>query len=411
MSQIWAKGDDLDATIHRFTVGNDHELDERLVRFDITASKSHARTLHRGGYLTQSELDQLVTALDEVGASHERGEWHIQSEEEDCHTAIEARLIARLGELGGKVHLGRSRNDQILVCLRLYILAACTELSTRSAEVAHALTKKAEQVTEVPIPGYTHMQRAMPSTASDLLLGFATNLTESSHAIDSAKKLADRSPLGSAAGYGTPGLALDREFTATDLGFGAVQNPVTACQTSRGKAEAALAFACSLLLTDLGRLAAELCLLSTAEYGFVKLPAKMTTGSSIMPQKRNPDVFELVRGYSAEGTAALVAILGIIQKLPSGYHRDLQLLKPHLFGIVDRTMLVLEVMREAVPGIEFREEACKAAMTSELYAAQKAFEIVKSQGISFREAYHIVAKEYTLVKGERDFETKSQTPE
>jgi len=207
--------------------------------------------------------------------------------------------------------------------------------------------------------------------------------------LDAAESLSRLCPLGSAAGYGTPGLTLDRTFTAEQLGM-KVQEPVTAPQLSRGKAESAFAFALVTLLGDVGRLASDLCLYNTAEFGFVSLPDEMTTGSSIMPQKRNPDVFELVRGHSGQATSDLVGILALTAKMPSGYHRDVQLMKAPLFRLVDRFTACFQVTGRAVAGLKFRRERCEAALTPELFAAEQAFELVKSQGLSFREAYRRV---------------------
>lgn len=390
-SRLWDKGQATDELVLRFTVGQDYQLDERLVPFDIRASQAHARMLASVGHLNESEATALCDELDRIGAAHAAGEWHIRLEEEDCHTALEARLIAALGDLGGKIHLGRSRNDQVLVALRLYYKAVIEALVANTEEAAKALDSLVDS--EIPLPGYTHMQRAMPSSVREWAEGFRAELRASAEILRNALTLVDRNPLGSAAGYGTPGLHLDREFTTTALGFAETQQPATAAQLSRGKAEAALAFGLCMILQDLGRLAADLCLFNTAEFGFVKLPAAFTTGSSIMPQKRNPDVYELVRGHSAQAPADLQAIMGITAKMTSGYHRDLQLIKESLFRLIDRSFDCLEVMTRALANMEFVEDRCRAAMSPELYAAQRAFELVQTEKISFREAYRRVAKE------------------
>ncbi len=393
MARLWDKGGPVDDLVLRFTVGDDPSLDARLVPYDVRASQAHVRMLAACGHLGLDEAGALVAGLAEAGEGFARGEWSISVEDEDGHTALENRLVATLGELGGKVHLGRSRNDQVLVALRLYLKDRVAAVQAGVEACAGALDEVAELHPDVPMPGYTHMQRAMPSSVGLWASGWAANLREDRVALEAAGVLADSCPLGSAAGYGTPGLRLDREATASDLGFGSVQEPVTAVQTSRGKAEAAFVFGGALVLQDLGRVAADLCLFATAEFGFVRLPEAFTTGSSIMPQKRNPDVFELVRGHSAAAVGDLVAVLGLTGKATSGYHRDLQLLKGALFRAVDRVEACLEVMARALPEIRFDAERCAAAMDPGLFAAERAFALVQAEGLSFREAYRRVASE------------------
>ncbi len=390
-SRLWDKGQATDELILRFTVGQDFRLDERLVSHDIRASKAHANMLATKGYLTRGEADKLSQGLDEIGKAHEAGKWGISLEEEDCHTALEGRLTEKLGDLGGKLHLGRSRNDQVLVAMRLFMRQALTEAKAGAEEVAITLDRFQGDTT--PLPGYTHLQRAMPSSVALWAGGFAAEIRSSAQALETASVLIEQNPLGSAAGYGTPGLALDRDATTEELGFRTTQEPVTSAQLSRGKAESALAFGLTLILQDLGRLAADLCLYNATEFGFVKLPDAFTTGSSIMPQKRNPDVFELVRAHSSQAPADLQAILALTAKMTSGYHRDLQLIKEPLFRLIDRTTDCLEVMSRALSAIEFDTAACERAMSPELHSAERAFALVQSEGISFREAYRRVASE------------------
>ncbi|MBS1722163.1 MAG: argininosuccinate lyase [Armatimonadetes bacterium] len=395
MSRLWDKGEAVDEMVLRFTVGGDYLLDRRLLPYDVRASQAHARTLAKAGYLTQAEADEVCTALGQVASEFGQGGFDISLEDEDVHTALENRLVEKCGELGKKIHLGRSRNDQVLVALRLYYLDVIAETKGLVAGLEDALDSLAQKGEGLSMPGYTHMQRAMPSNVSDWIGAYRSELRDSTLALDLAGAHADQCPLGSAAGYGTPGLALDRAFTAQELGFARAQEPVTACQLSRGKAESALAFALVTLLQDLGRLASDLCLFSTAEFGFVSLPKAFTTGSSIMPQKRNPDVFELVRAHSAQAPSLLAAILATTTRLTSGYHRDLQLLKAPLFELIDTAQEVFEIMSRALPALNFDGGRLGAAMTPDLYAAQQAFELVKTEGLSFREAYVRVAASLT----------------
>ncbi|HPF15591.1 MAG: argininosuccinate lyase [Planctomycetes bacterium] len=392
MTRLWDKGEPLDELILRFTVGDDYRLDERLVAYDVRASCAHVRMLQEGGYLFAADADALCSTLEAIGAEHAAGEWSIAREEEDCHTALERRLIDRLGDTGGRIHLGRSRNDQVLAALRLYLLDALETLCATGAELIGALQQLAQEQGAIPLPGYTHMQRAMPSSVRDWALAFAAELEDGCLGLRASRRRISKNPLGSAAGYGVPVLALDRAVTGRLLGFDVQQEPVTAVQLSRGKAEATVVFELALLLQDAGRLAADLCLFATQEFAFVQLPAGFTTGSSIMPQKRNPDVFELIRARSTQLPAELQAILAITAKMTSGYHRDLQLIKEPLFRAIDQGHDTLRVLAHAIPGIRFDSERTTQAMDPSLFAAERAYRLVQEEGIPFREAYQRVAR-------------------
>ncbi len=385
MSRLWDKGEPLDARILRYCAGEDHVLDARLVRHDVTASIAHARMLAATGLLSDGDCTAIVEGLQALGLAHAAGEWQISLEDEDCHTALENRLTARIGEAGGRVHLGRSRNDQVLTALRLYLLEALETLAVGAEDVAGALDRLAQRQGEVALPGYTHMQPAMPSSVALWAGGFATEFRDDAAALRRVRHRAGLNPLGSAAGYGVPGLPLDRDMTTRALGFDAVHTPVTAVQLSRGKAESELLFQVTLTLNDLARLAADLLLYYTHEFGFVTLPESMTTGSSIMPQKRNPDVFELLRGAVATGQGALNEALGIVLKLSSGYHRDLQRLKPPLFRGIDLASDSLAIAAVALDGVVFHPE--RITLPDELHAAERANALVLAEGIPFREAY------------------------
>jgi argininosuccinate lyase len=393
MKRLWDRGEPLDDLVLRYTAGEDHLLDERLVAYDLRASAAHATMLRATGHLSEADHAALGAALREIGQQHEAGEWRISVEEEDCHTAIENRLVEKVGEAGRRIHLGRSRNDQVLAALRLWLADELETLARDAEEVAAALDGIVARDGHLPMPGYTHQQRAMPSSVAWWAGGFAAEVRDDVEGLRAARRRADRNPLGSAAGYGAPPLALDREHTTRALGFARTHEPVTAVQLSRGKAEATALFEAALLAQDLGRIAADLCLFATAEFGFVKLPKRFTTGSSMMPQKRNPDVFELARGRSGEAVAALQEVLAITAKMPSGYHRDLQLIKKPLFRGLDSVRATAVVMAHALPGIEFVAERMKAAMDPSLLAAEKANRLVRDEGIPFREAYRRVKEE------------------
>jgi argininosuccinate lyase len=389
MTRLWDKGTPLDARVLGYTAGDDHILDNRLVRYDIQASIAHAETLALAGLLSQQDLESIRATLTGLGEEHARGSWAVSLEQEDCQTAIENLLTARIGATGGRLHAGRSRNDQVLAALRLYLRDAAEDLRRGAAGVADALDALAARHGDMALPGYTHMQQAMPSSVALWAQGFAAEFRDDAAGLELTQRRIGKNPLGSAAGYGTPNLDLNREETRRRLGFAVVQEPVTAVQLSRGKAEAQLLFEITLLTQDMGRLAADLLLFYTQEFGFVSLPPAFTTGSSIMPQKRNPDVFELVRGRASVAQAALSEVLGITQKLTSGYHRDLQLIKPPLFRGIDSCLQTLAILPSALEGVTFLPENIR--LDPGIHAAAAANALVVKEGIPFREAYRRVA--------------------
>jgi argininosuccinate lyase len=389
MKRLWDKGASLDERVLDYTAGEDHVLDERLVPYDVRASIAHAEMLHAQQLLTGEDLTAIRDGLTALAAGHARGEWRVELADEDGQTALERRLTARIGSAGARIHLGRSRNDQVLAALRLYLRDAVSLLSGGALQVAEALDELARREPNTVLPGYTHMQQAMPSSVPLWAGGFAAEIRDDAQGLHATLRRIDRNPLGSAAGYGTPGLAVDREATRAKLGFAAVQQPVTAVQLSRGKAEAQVLFEITLLLQDLGRLSADVLLFATAEFGFLTLGEAFTTGSSIMPQKRNPDVFELVRARSASAQGCLIEALGVCAKLPSGYQRDLQLLKPPLFRGIDLGLATLGILPAAIAALEFQPHAIR--LDASIHAAEEANRLVVAEGIPFREAYQRIA--------------------
>lgn len=388
MSRLWDAGGDLDPEVLRYTAGDDPILDRELVPWDILASRAHARMLRSQGHLTEAEWTALDGALGEALREFQAGAWDITPEDEDGHTALENWLVARIGDPGKAVHLGRSRNDQVLVALRLWLMDRLEALGQAADQVAEALEEWGARQGPVPMPGYTHGQRAMPQDVALWTGGWAAEVRDDAEAIRLARRRAAQNPLGSAAGYGVPGLSLDRERTTRDLGFDRPQVPVTAVQISRGKAEAEALFQATLLAKDLGRLAGEVCLFATTEYRFLRLPEDLTTGSSMMPQKRNPDVFERVRGRAAEALAALQEVLVIGWGLPSGYHRDLQGIKAPLFRGLLGVLASARVMARVIPRLSFDEDRLReAAADPALQATARVLDLVRTQGLPFREAY------------------------
>jgi argininosuccinate lyase len=389
MTRLWDKGTSLDARVLEYTAGDDHALDNRLVIYDIRASIAHAEMLGEQNLLPPADLEAIRAALSAIGAEHRHGKWRIALEQEDCQTAIENMLTARIGPAGGRLHAGRSRNDQVLAALRLYMRDAAQTLSEGALAAADALEALAARHGDQELPGYTHMQQAMPSSVALWALGFAAEIRDDAEGLLLTQRRSGKNPLGSAAGFGTPNLDIDREATRRRLDFAVTQEPVTAVQLSRGKAEAQLLFEITLLTQDLGRLAADLLLFYSQEFGYVSLPEAFTTGSSIMPQKRNPDVFELMRGRSAVAQAALNEVLSITQKLTSGYHRDLQLIKAPLFRGIDSCLQTLAILPNALNGVRFRPENIR--LDPSIHAAAAANALVAKEGIPFREAYQRVA--------------------
>ena len=396
MSRLWDKGAPLDARVLHFTAGEDHALDNRLVAYDVRASIAHAEMLHECKLLAAADLEAIRNGLLAIADAHARGEWSVTLDLEDGQTALETLLTAKIGAAGARLHAGRSRNDQVLAALRLYLRDVIEALAEDARRVAEALDELARTQGGIELPGYTHMQQAMPSSVALWADGYAAEIRDDIEALRHSHRRLLKNPLGSAAGYGTPGLPVNREATRARLDFPVNHEPVTAVQLSRGKGEAELLLQIALLMQDLGRLAADLLLFYTREFGFVALPDAFTTGSSIMPQKRNPDVFELVRGRSATAQACLMEVLGITAKLPSGYQRDLQLIKAPLFRSIDICHESLDIMAAAIPQVRFQPDRIR--MDADIHAATEANELVVKEGIPFREAYLRVAARHSKLK-------------
>ncbi len=392
MTRLWEKGLPLDQRVLAFTAGEDHLLDARLVSYDVRGSQAHAEMLAAQNLISDEDCEAICEGLKKLEQDFADGEWEIRLEDEDVHTALESRLTDLIGSAGGRLHLGRSRNDQVLTAVRLYALDAAEAVSTSIGNLVQSLTGLTGREGDTPLPGFTHMQHAMPSSVSLWSEGFVEAFEDDNAGLQAARRRLGKNPLGSAAGYGTPGLAIDREKTTTALGFVETQNPVTAAQLSRGKAESGLLFELTLLVQDLGRLASDLLLFYTQEFAYVELPASVTTGSSIMPQKRNPDVLELIRASGATTQACLHECLMITAKLPSGYQRDLQRLKAPLFRGIDLGLECTDIMAHVLNGLKFRPENIQ--LDESIHAAAQANELVSKDGMPFREAYRRVAERY-----------------
>jgi argininosuccinate lyase len=390
--KLWKKKTELDPEIERFTVGDDPILDLRLVRFDCIASIAHAKMLGKIGVLTKEEVDQLKKELEAIIRLADEGKFIIAREQEDCHTAIENRLTEKLGELGQKIHTARSRNDQVLAALRLFYKHELGIVKEKSGSLILSLGTLIEKYGAIRLPGYTHTRKAMVSSVALWAGGFREALEENLRLLDFVHSLVDQSPLGTGAGYGLP-LDVDRPFTAKEAGFSRVQENPVYVQLSRGKFEATLVHALGQFMLDLNRMAADLIFFSMPEVGFFVLPDTFCTGSSIMPQKKNPDVLELVRAKYHAVLACETQLKTATANLISGYHRDLQLTKKPVMEALDITRDSLSIMSRVIGNLEVDKAACEKALTEEVFATEKVYELVR-QGVPFREAYRRVGRKY-----------------
>lgn len=391
-TRLWDKGGVSDAEMMRYTARDDWRLDQRLLAYDLRATLAHVRGLARIGVLKDEERETLEQAIKALEAKNEAGEIALTEADEDGHTAIEAALVNDLGEVGKKVHTGRSRNDQVLVAMRLYERDALDDLAEAAKRGALALLDLARREEKTPMPGFTHLQRAVPSSIGLWASSFAEGLADAIDAIRAARGLVDRCPLGAAAGYGV-NLPLDREGVARELGFAALAINPLASQTSRGIIEAAVLSSAWQLMAIIRRLAWDLSLFTTSEFAFVRLPDAFTTGSSIMPQKRNPDVVELMRAACSIVQGALAEVQSITA-LPSGYHRDLQLTKAPTLRGLDEALATARLLPKLIEGLRWERERMEAAVTPECFATDRAIELT-AQGVPFREAYKQVASDPT----------------
>lgn len=390
MERLWDKGEVLDSLVEGFTVGDDHLLDQNLVYYDCLGSMAHAAMLHKIGILTDQELDELLLGLEGVVEGFEKGDFVISRIQEDVHTAVENFLTESLGDVGRKLHTSRSRNDQVLVDLRLYAKDHLHCFFGELLNLISEFTHFAEVYAQVPIPGRTHMQRAMPSSLGLWAGAMAESLLDSLEVLWGAYELNDQSPLGSAASYGSC-LPIDRAYTAELLGFSRVQNNVLYANNSRGKIEAVVVHGLSQVMGDLSKAASDLIFFSLPEVGYLTLSSQLCLGSSLMPQKRNPCVLELIRGKAASVMGYLFQLLEITRGLPSGYHRDFQETKRPFLQSFEVSRGAVAVMTRMLEGIEVHEDVCKDSFSSELFATDHVLQLTE-KGVPFRDAYRLVAK-------------------
>lgn len=389
--KLWQKDTSTNEKIDHFTVGNDRTYDLALAPYDCIASKAHAKMLGEIGMLTSKEVKDLTNALDDILKSTQKGDFVIEKEFEDMHSKIEFLLTQKLGDLGKKIHTARSRNDQVLVALQLYIKEELSQIKKEVIKLFDLLLKLAETHQKDLLPGYTHMQVAMPSSFGLWFSAYAESLVDDVAFINTAFQLADQNPLGSAAGFGSS-FPIDRELTSKELGFKTLKYNVVAAQMGRGKVEKASATAIGMLGGTLAKLAMDICMYMGQDFDFIHFPEELTTGSSIMPHKKNPDVFELIRGKCnlLQGLPQQLALL--TSNLPSGYHREMQLAKAPLVEAFQEIKACLEMMHFSLSKIEVRKNITDDSKYDYLFSVDTLNEWVK-QGIPFREAYQKMGKE------------------
>jgi len=401
MAKLWG-GDGLHPLVEAYTVGEDYRIDsEYLLPFDLKASEAHAQMLSKIGVLTAEEAKTLKKALQEIGELWRAGKFKVERSQEDGHTAIEQYITEKYGEVGKKIHTGRSRNDQSLTMIRLYALDQLREVKKLTEQLSSVAKARAAELQSVPMPGYTHMQRAMPTTVGRWLDAFASGWKDSAPLLESAAKVLDQNPLGSAAGFGINGLQLDRAETAKLMGFDRVQENPMYCGLSRGMFENVALQAMSFAMVLSCRFAADMMMFTQQESAFLRLPDNFVTGSSIMPQKKNYDLFEIMRANGKVFGSLQLQIQETIIGLGSGYHRDLQNTKKAFVEACELCTSTLGLLIEAVPKLEAREANLKAAMTEDLFVTDEVYKKVAA-GTPFREAYAAAKSDFFKRQAEKE---------
>lgn len=388
---LWSPGAAPDAQMLAYTIGDDRIVDAHLLRWDVIGSLGHVEALAGGGIISSRERHAMRRALLAALRAVDAGELVIGPRQEDAHSAVELWLTGEFGDVGERLHAGRSRNDQVVADIRLYLKDVVLTLHTAMIELALVLLDFARLHRRVLWPGYTHQRVAMPSSAGQWAAGYAEGLLDAATAVHGFWTRLDRSPLGSGAGYGVP-LPLAREVAAEALGFEGIDQVVTTVQNGRGRIEGAVLAWCAEAAHECAKLSADVILFSADEFGWVTLPTELSTGSSIMPQKRNPDLFELTRARAASIDGDLMTVLALRGKLAGGYHRDFQLLKAPLFRGVERTRELLAMLATAVPALGVDAERGRAALRGDVLATDEVMRRVR-EGTPFRRAYREVAAE------------------
>lgn len=383
--KLWDKGFSVDKQIENFTVGKDRELDLVLAKYDMLASKAQANMLAKVGLLSDEENQALQKALDELLKEEAEGKFVIDENFEDMHSKIEAELIKKCGDAGKKIHTARSRNDQVLVAIQLFHKEYLKEITEKVKKLIEIMLEKAEEHKNDLLPGYTHFQAAMPSSFGMWFSAYAENLLSDLAFVRAAHHVADQNPLGSGAGFGTS-FPINRAQTTEEMGFNYMAVSSVGAQMLRGKTEKAVAFALAMLCGTLSKLSYDLVMYNSQDMGFVKLPNEMTTGSSIMPHKKNPDVFELTRAHCNRIQALPTDVMLTINNLPSGYHRDFQILKEILMEPMMQFHNILDILIFALPQLEIKDGFMEQEKYDSIYTVGNINHMIQT-GTPFRDAY------------------------
>lgn len=397
-TKLWEKNFTVDRDVETYTVGRDREMDLYLAPYDVLGSMAHITMLQSVGLLTKEELDTLLAELKEIYATAEHEEMVIEDGVEDIHSQVELELTRRLGDIGKKIHSGRSRNDQVLLDLKLFIRSSIERLAHGVERLFDALITQSERYKDVIIPGYTHLQVAMPSSFGLWFGAYAESLVDDMTVLRAAYDVANRNPLGSAAGYGSS-FPLDRDMTTRLLGFASMNYNVVYAQMGRGKTERIVAQAIGSIAATVSKLAFDACMFNSQNFGFIRLPDEFTTGSSIMPHKKNPDVFELTRAKCNKLQALPYEITLVTNNLPSGYFRDLQLIKENFLPAFDEMMSILDMVTAMVGRIEVNRDVASDPRYRLMYSVEEVNRLVQ-QGVPFRDAY----KQVGLAIGRGEFD-------
>jgi len=389
MTKLWENNYMVDSEVEEFTVGSDNLLDQKLIGYDCQASIAYAKMLAKKGFITKEEEENLTLELNKIIERSENGAFEIAQSDEDCHTAIENHLTAKLGNTGKKIHTGRSRNEQVLVALRLYYKDELQRTKKSTEVLIDNIKKFAEKYGETKMPGYTHMRKAMPSSVGVWAGSFVDSMKDNIKILNFVLSLVDQCPLGTGAGYGSP-IKADQNFLAKELGFSKTQKNPIYCQNSRGKFESNILHTLTQIMADLNKIASDLILFSMPEFSFFELPEELCTGSSLMPQKKNPDVLEVLRANYQVVLGLEHQVKTIGSNLPSGYNRDIQLTKEPVMKGIEITQKCLGMASLLFSKLMINKKNCEGAMTNELFATDKVHELVK-EGVPFRDAYKQVA--------------------
>lgn len=389
-TKLWEKEKKTDNIIEKFTIGNDQKLDMFIAPYDVKASKAHAKMLAKVGLISNTECDQLLEGLTEIENLLSEGKFKIEEGVEDIHSQIEFYLTKKHGEVGKKIHSARSRNDQVLTAIKLYLKEELNTIKSKSIQLQNAFHTQANNYKGILLPGYTHFQIAMPSSFDMWLNAYAESLEDDVELLNAAYKICDKNPLGSAAGYGSS-FPIDREFTTSEMGFATLNKSAVYAQMTRGKSEKVTAIAISSIAHTISKFSYDVCLYLSQNFAFISFPDELTTGSSIMPHKKNPDVFELLRAKSniLQGLPNQFTLL--TNNLPSGYHRDMQLTKELIFPAIESIKECLDVMIYVLPQLQVNKNILDDPKYTYLFSVEEVNKLVLN-GLSFRDAYQLIGE-------------------